>query len=114
MVPLSGTGGVQYAESGPSWSHDGRLVYWSYGAGIAIDGGTIYRGTTDPYSNGDVSFLSTPDWSPDGSKVVFARGTLGARRLAIVNASGGGPPQDLGADPTGYEDYEPTWIGGGQ
>jgi Tol biopolymer transport system component len=115
MVPLSGTGGLQFAESGPSWSPDGRLVYWSYGAGIAIDGGvTIYKGTTDPYSIGDVSYHSIPDWSPDGSKVVFARGALGSRRLAIANASPGGPLQDVGADPSGYEDYEPAWIGGGQ
>ena len=115
LMPLSGTGGLQFAESGPSWSPGGRLVYWSFGAGITIDGGiTIYKGTTDPYANGDVGFYSTPDWSPDGSKVVFARGALGSRRLAIANASGGGPPQDLGAVPSGYEDYEPAWIAGGQ
>jgi Tol biopolymer transport system component len=116
LMPLSGNGGLQFAESGPSWSPDGsRIVYWSYGAGIAIDGGvTIYKGTTNPYSIGDVNYYSIPDWSPDGSKVVFARGALGSRRLAIANASPGGPLQDVGADPSGYEDYEPAWIGGGQ
>jgi hypothetical protein len=108
MVPLSGTGGAQFAESGPSWSRDGRLAYWSYGLGIAIDGGPIY------HAIGDAGFYSFPAWSPDGSKVVFARGAPGARRLAIANASGGGPPQDVGATPSGYEDYEPAWIGGGQ
>ena len=113
---LTGTGGTQFAESGPSWSPDGsRILYWSYGAGIAtIGGGTIYKGATDPHSIGDVNYYSTPDWSPDGSKVVFARGDLGHRTLAIVNAFGGGPLQVLTTGSSSYEDYEPTWIGGGQ
>jgi Tol biopolymer transport system component len=114
--PLSGSGGAQFAESGPSWSPDGsRIVYWSYGAGIAtIGGGTIYKGASSPFSNGDVNYYSTPDWSPNGSMVVFARGNLGSRRIAVANASGGGPLQDLTTGSSSYEDYEPTWIGGGQ
>jgi Tol biopolymer transport system component len=65
----------------------------------------------DPHELGDVDYYSTPDWSPDGSKVVFARRELGSRKLVIANASGEGPLQALTTGSSSYEDYEPTWIG---
>ncbi len=118
---LTFTGSAEFAESGPSWSPDGsRIALWSVGAGIAtvLSGGgapsRVYKGTDNLHDLGDVNYYSTPDWSPDGSKIVFARGNLGQRRLAIANASGGGPLQALTFGSPSYEDYEPTWIGGGQ
>jgi Tol biopolymer transport system component len=115
---LTFTGSGQFAESGPSWSPDGsRIVFWSYGAGIATVGSSggspsrVYKGVDDPHELGDVDYYSTPDWSPDGSKVVFARRELGSRKLVIANASGEGPLQALTTGSSSYEDYEPTWIG---
>ena len=114
---LTDTGPRQFAESGPAWSADGStILFWSFGYGIATvsaSGGAptmLYKGTSDPFAHPDVHYYSTPDWSPDGSYVVFAAGALGRRALYISRASPGRSPHALSTGSVG-EDYEPAWTG---
>jgi Tol biopolymer transport system component len=116
--PLTTSGSAQFAESGPVWSPDGsRIVFWSWGFGIAIVSGnggrpsTIYKGADGLFTDGDVHFYSNPDWSPDGSKIVFARDAHGPRKLYVTDASGRGSIQRLSSESSAGEDYEPAWIG---
>jgi Tol biopolymer transport system component len=118
---LTSYGQAEFAEGGPAWSPDGsRIAFWSYAAGVAtIDSdvpgfpSTVYKGTVDLFSIGEVDFGSTPDWSPDGRKIVFPRRVHGQRKLTIADASNGGSLQTLSTGSVG-EDYEPTWSRAGQ
>jgi Tol biopolymer transport system component len=80
-----------------SWSHDGRTLAAVIGgekqaAGIAlisVSNGALRRVTTPPQgSDGDWS----PAFSPDGSKLAFARGSGGeAQDLYLADADGANP-----------------------
>lgn len=113
---LTSYGQGEFAEGGPAWSPDGfTIAFWSYASGVAtihsdIPGfpSTVYKGTADLFSIGEVDFGSTPDWSPDGRKIVFPRRVHGQRKLTIADALGGGSLQLLSTGSVG-EDYEPAW-----
>lgn len=98
------------AEGAPSWSPDGRRLAYAWSdssagalaaSGIAVanaDGSGVVRITqtgfdANAYRSGDDS----PDWSPDGSRVVFARqGTIqvvspDGSRLTQIGPRGGDP-----------------------
>ncbi|NIP79962.1 MAG: hypothetical protein GWM90_12355, partial [Gemmatimonadetes bacterium] len=69
---LTPTEGIQYAESDPAWSPDGtRVVFWSYGYGIA----TVSVGGGWPATMfmefPTVAYGAKPVWSPDGVSVAF-------------------------------------------
>ena len=96
---LTSTPNAVYAESDPSWSADGtRVVFWSYGFGIAVVDPTTRRPSTVYQNLPAVAYGARPDFSPDGSMVVFAgfpdysraEGPA-ARSLYIVARSGGEP-----------------------
>ena len=66
---------------------------------VRSDGSRVRRLTRTTTSEDD------PAWSRDGASIVYARGTLGSRRLMIMNSDGsgarrltGGPWDDGGAD----------------
>jgi len=76
--------GWRFAESDPAWSPDGnRLVFWSYGPGIA------YAEVSDGqphaiYSNFPlVAYGSKPSWSSSGERILFNLGPPGAAERAI-------------------------------
>jgi Tol biopolymer transport system component len=56
-----------------------------------------------------------PDWSPDGSRILFSRVNLsnGMGRIWIMNADGTGQRR-LASDAPGYRDYQPNYTPNGR
>jgi len=88
-------------DSCPCWSADSREICFVCRSGraslqkISVDGGTPIR----LHANGAYGDLTSPDWSPDGSKIAF---TAGSRPFNIyVMPAGGGDAELLvsGEDP---------------
>jgi hypothetical protein len=79
-----------FNDSAVSWSPDGKqLIYY-------IDGGGIHTvnpdGTNDQAiplpQSGDIPFIDTPIWLPDGQHILFSGGKLGGAHLYSATLTG--------------------------
>jgi Tol biopolymer transport system component len=92
----------------PAWSPDGLRIAGDDGTGplyiINADGTNERRLTTPP----DGRYDEAPDWSPDGSSLVFSERTFGGASSALyaINADGAGNHQLTSGE---YADYDPSW-----
>jgi hypothetical protein len=91
----------------PAWSPDGSRIAGDAGNGplYVIDSdGTNQRALTSPPSS---RYDTAPDWSPDGSSLVFAEytGDGTSSVLRVINANGSGERQLT----AGYTDFGPSW-----
>lgn len=97
----------------PMWSSTGRLVFWSkrdgaeqiYTLDPARPGGPWTRLTKDGVRSVD------PEWSPDGSKIAFARGTPDGGTIWTMGADGSGP---RAVTTGGRHDMDPAWSADGR
>ena len=92
-VPLTNTG-LAVLESWPAWSPDGAMIVWSSGRDnhngrnseiyvMNADGTNQTRLTFNDENDG------TPDWSADGSKIIFhSKRDLGNAELYVMNPDG--------------------------
>ena len=53
-----------------------------------------------------------PEWSPDGTKILYTRGTFDQRQVRVMNADGTGDAHVFG--PGNYGAYSPTWSPDGR
>jgi len=70
-----------------------------------LDGSDMQRLTFDPAWDG------TPDWSPDGKKIVFSSDRAGSKDLYVMNADGTEVRQLTKTEtgPIKGQEYEPRW-----
>jgi TolB protein len=86
----------------PSWSADGKQIAWCHGVqrGGVIDIWTMKHDGSDKRRVTDLGGRATfPDFSPDGSKILFTNGAIGASAdLFVIGVDGTGLVQ-LTTDP---------------
>jgi DNA-binding winged helix-turn-helix (wHTH) protein/Tol biopolymer transport system component len=94
------------AARGLDWSPDGRLLAFAAPAdgdprssatgllALPLDGGAARALTTPPPAAGPDDH---PRWSPDGTRLAFARGSVGEQQLMLARGAGG-PATRLGID----------------
>jgi Tol biopolymer transport system component len=105
---------MESAERNPAWSPDGtKLTFWSFAYGVTVatrDGTAAYsashddfmgpRGLSAPSVQGD----ATPDWSLDGTHLVFQM----QGQLFVTMSDGSGTPRQLTSVPGGA--FDPAWL----
>ena len=93
--------------SSPALSRDGKWIAFESNDDaiyVARRGSAALR-VTDP---GKDTFDHSVDWSPDGSRIVFARTGTETAKLYVVNADGSGIERLTEGD-AGFGDVAPSW-----
>ncbi len=104
------------ADLEPSWSSTGRIV-WSRGGDLwsrLADGTGTETQLTSPATNDD-DFDSYPEWSADGTRIVFSSNrngpgpSTGFYEIWVMNANGSGQTQLTTSPGAVRDNREPSW-----
>jgi TolB protein len=123
--PVCILGGNGEEERGPSWSPDGtRFVYMCRKGAPAMPGGLIPTfeicvidadGTNERRLTTNNLLDGTPQWSPDGLKILFSRGPNAISELWMMDVDGLSPEEQF-TDTDGFNIFA-NWgqltVGGG-
>jgi Tol biopolymer transport system component len=109
-------GGLSFQAADPTWSPDGDhigfvlLVERGDGkCGTNFESSSIMRMKADGSGLGDLvteGSNTSPDWSPDGSKIAFCSERNGISRVYVVNANGGAASP---ITPSSQDSCDPVW-----
>ena len=89
----------------PSWSRNARIVFTSTSTGGIHVVNTTRPGSSSPLTQNDSSAAS-PDWSPDGMRIVFTSQRDGNFELYVMNADGSGQTRITN---TAAAEHDPAW-----
>ena len=111
----------------PTWSPDGsKIVFWRYELLIASGGHRFDLFVVNADGTGERRLLAnpapntctrtSPDWSPDGTRVLFAYGCGAESGFYVVNADGTGAKKLTATtgSPTTGQAHDPTWSPDGR
>jgi TolB protein len=113
----------------PVWSPDGRQLLYIHGDGFDADDNPVNEqiwvadangSGGHPITTGPLPKDQVADWSPDGTKIVFTKGSFGNEGIWTMNADGSGARQLTGcvaSDPTPCptgDDWGSSWSPDGR
>ena len=101
-----------YDQLGASWSPDGEwILFYSNILEDGLPWFEVYKVRPDGtdltnVSNAPGTNNTRPDWSPDGSRIVFVSERDGYRQIYVMDADGG---NQMRLTETAADDYRPRW-----
>jgi TolB protein len=104
----------------PTWSPDGKEIIFLSNHGIPLGSGALWRMPAEPggmerakmIRREETLYRTRPDWSPDGTRIIYSS-HLGSQfnNLFVLPSSGGEPYQMTFGD---WDHFQPRWSPDGR
>ena len=104
----------------PTWSPDGKEIIFLSNRGIPLGSGALWRMAAEPGGQGkamvirreETLYRTRPDWSPDGTRIIYSSHLGGQfNHLFVLPVSGGEPYKMTFGD---WDHFHPRWSPDGR